>query len=271
MPKRCLKSVWNWSETPSYPPSQTHSPKWPFWEPSTQTNIWREQSTALFYHTCLTGNNKLTFFKFTLGFLISKTAVLEIKSRNKYWKRAVHTPILSYFITLSLGGISLLSLNLPSAVLENARNTYWKMAVGSSILSQYITLALQWQRISWRSLNFPWGFWCRKRPFWKSSARNKCWKRAVDAPIMSHFLRGKSLRSFNVSWRFWFAEALWGVWTNICFVLVDQDGIMKSVKLCQVNKWQQIQSWERTQKGFRFGNHFPLFCVVVYWGLLWHF
>ena len=32
-----------------------------------------------------------------------------------------------------------------------------------------------------------------------------------------------------------------------------------------------MQKWERTQKGFRFGNHFPLFCVVVYWGLLWHF
>ena len=44
------------------------------------------------------------------------------------------------------------------------------------------------------------------------------------------------------------------------------------LKLCQVNKWQQMQRWERIQKGFRFGNHFPFFfCVVVYWGLLWHF
>ena len=32
-----------------------------------------------------------------------------------------------------------------------------------------------------------------------------------------------------------------------------------------------MQRWERTQKGFRFGNHFPLFCVVAYWSLLWHF
>ena len=34
-----------------------------------------------------------------------------------------------------------------------------------------------------------------------------------------------------------FLEALWGVWTNICFVLVGQDRTMKSVKLCQINKW----------------------------------
>ena len=38
---------------------------------------------------------------------------------------------------------------------------------------------------------------------------------------------------------------------------------MKSVKLCQGNKWQQMQRWERTQKGFRFGNHFRCF-------LLWY-
>ena len=45
----CPKEVWNCSETPSYPPSQTHSPKWPFWDPTTATNIGRGQSTPLFY------------------------------------------------------------------------------------------------------------------------------------------------------------------------------------------------------------------------------
>ena len=46
---------------------------------------------------------------FTLWLLISKTAVLETKYSNKYWKRAVGT----YFLRLPLGEISLHSLNSP--------------------------------------------------------------------------------------------------------------------------------------------------------------
>ena len=53
------------------------------------------QSTPLFYHIFL-GGSMLTFSSFTLGLSISKTAVLEIKCSNKYWKRAVDTPILAH-------------------------------------------------------------------------------------------------------------------------------------------------------------------------------
>ena len=93
------KEVWNWSETPAYSPSQTHCPQWPSWDSST----WRGQLTPGFCDTFLRGK------KFTLWLLISKTALLEIKYSNKYWKRAVGI----YFLRLPLGEISLRSLNSP--------------------------------------------------------------------------------------------------------------------------------------------------------------
>ena len=156
MPKRGLKLVWNWSETPSNPPSQTHSPKWPFWDPSTQTNIWREKWTTLFYHTSLTGSKNLRSLNSPWGFRFPKRPFWKMPATNI--GRGLSAPLFYH------------------------------------ILSQYITLALR--RISWRSLNFPWGFWCRKQPFWKSNARIICWKRAVHASIMSHFPSGEKLRFF---------------------------------------------------------------------------
>ena len=74
----------------------------------------RRMSTPLFYHIFLRGN-MLTFSSFTLGLSISKTAVLEIKYSNKYWKRAVGTPILAhcslgkwaYVLLIQLGAFDL--------------------------------------------------------------------------------------------------------------------------------------------------------------------
>ena len=60
-------------------------------------------------------------------------------------------------------------------------------------------------------------------------------------------------------------ESLWGLWTQICTIMVAQD---KSMKAVRVLPSQEMQRRERIQKGFRFGNRFSLFYVVDRCGIL---
>ena len=70
------------------------------------TPVLEEGSRHLWFCDTFLRGKKLMF---TLWLLISKTALLEIKYSNKYWKRAVGI----YFLRLPLGEISLRSLNSP--------------------------------------------------------------------------------------------------------------------------------------------------------------
>ena len=63
-------------------------------------------------------------------------------------------------------------------------------------------------------------------------------------------------------------ESLWGLWTQICTIMVAQD---KSMKAVRVLPSQEMQRRERIQKGFRFGNRFSLIFAIVCCSLLSYF
>jgi len=88
------KEVWNWSETPSYWPSQTHSlPKVAVLGAQYSSKSLKKGVDSLILSHFPLGEKAygLLMHLGALGLLISKTAVLEIKYSNKYWKRAVDT------------------------------------------------------------------------------------------------------------------------------------------------------------------------------------
>ena len=94
-------------------------------------------------------------------------AVLEIKDSNNYWKRAADIPWHPYFVTLSFGGISLPSLNLPWGFwfFQNGRfgNQVPQQILEEGRRHPYCA-AFSFGAISLRSLNSPWRFLISKTP-----------------------------------------------------------------------------------------------------------